>query len=90
MLENYIKMKKVDRKYKLRYLFYRKQKGFTIISNNIWYSEYLCKNCKSPASHYIAWLDTQSKTSKIICLYCSKDLIKIPNKSISKKLFLNF
>lgn len=72
-------------KYKLRYLFYLKQKGWTH-SPNIG-ATLRCEHCKKGSSSYIIWGMATGNSFKI-CPHCSEKFVGEPNKNLSKKLYV--
>ncbi len=79
--------------YQLRWLFYRSRENFIFTPNTKWHSHELCSNCKHGASMSILFMnfnENGDKSNKQICINCTKQLIKIPNKTIQRKLYLTY
>lgn len=68
------------KRYKLRYLFYRKLKNS--IFQKEWQSDTVCKNCKKGTSSMVLFM------GKYLCIYCAHEMVKEPNRHIKYKLWL--
>lgn len=76
---------KRNRKYQLRWLFYRNKANFLMGKNNYTASE-RCSKCKKGVSFYMAiWWEGKNLSK---CPHCSEDLVKEPNTSIFRKLYI--
>lgn len=80
---------KLDKKYQLRWLFYRNKKNLAFRKNNFTATERCC-NCKKGVSKWISYIFTENDGStKFIsnCPHCNKELKREKNISIIHKLY---
>lgn len=75
-----LSIKPFYKRYKLRYLFYRKPifRGFM---RPEWLNEKICKNCKRGSNSCMAFM------GKMICIGCGAELIEIANNRLKFRLF---